>query len=108
MLALTRAQFADICAQNGDRHDHAGASIADGRAGFAGRAILFAGDAHQSTDRLGNHIEGETFLEGAAGAEALHLAVDDRRVQPPYDIRTKAKPFDRAWGEVLDHYIGLL
>src|ERR1019366_10651959 len=108
MLALAGPQFADISAENGDRHHHAGAGVANRRARFAGRTVFLAGDAHQPTDRLRDHVESETFLIRAAGAEAFDLTVDDRRIQRPDDIRAEAKTLDGTRGEVLDHHVGLL
>src|SRR5207245_701386 len=55
MLTLTRALPPDIGAENGDRHQHAGASVADGRAWLARRTVFFAGDAHEPAGRLRDH-----------------------------------------------------
>ena len=108
MLALAGAQAAHIGAQHGDRHQHAGAGIADGRAGLAGRAVLLAGDAHQAAGGLRDHVEGQRLLERAAGAEPFGLAVDDRRIDRADHVGAEAEPLDRAGGEVLAEHVGLL
>ena len=108
MLALAGAQPPHIGAQDRDRHQHAGAGIADRRAGLAGRAVFLAGDAHQPAGRLRDHVERQALLERAAGAETLGLAVDDRRVDRADHVGPEAEPLDRAGGEVLAEDVGLL
>src|SRR5882724_8969313 len=48
------------------------------------------------------------LLVRAAGAEALDLAIDDRRVQRPDHLRPEAQTFDGSRREVLDDHVGLL
>ena len=67
------------CRQNADRQQHAGAGIAERRAGLERRPVALAGDAHDAAGRLRDHVEGEVVLVGSAGAKALHLRVDDAR-----------------------------
>src|SRR6516165_3506360 len=69
------------CAQDADRHQHAGSGVAERRAGFAGRAIGFAGDAHRAAAGLRDHVKGEVLLVGAALAKTLDLAIDNARVK---------------------------
>ena len=74
--------------------------------GLAGFSVLFAGDRHQPAARLRDHIEGEVLLERAAGAEALDLAVDDRRIDRLDHLVTEAEALYRTGSEVLDHHVG--
>src|SRR6266704_5695909 len=52
-------------------------------------------------------VEGEVVLERAAFAEALHLGVDDARIDHLHDVIGQAQPLDGAWGKVLDHHVRL-
>ena len=67
-------------AEDGDRHQHAGAGVADGYAGLHRLAAGLASHAHCAAAGLRDHVEGEIGLERAALAEAFHLAVDDAGV----------------------------
>ena len=75
--------------------------------GFSGRPSQFAGGAHDAAAGLRDHVEGEVLLVGAALAEALDLAVDDRRVERSDDVGAEAEPLDRAGGEILHQHVGL-
>src|SRR5271166_1534701 len=94
--------------QNADRHQHAGARVAKGGARLDRRPARLAGDAHRAAGGLGDHVEGEVLLVGAAFAEALDLAIDDTGVELPDDIIAAAQPLDRAGRHVLDRHIRLL
>src|ERR1043166_8092432 len=107
MLALPGALLADVGGENRDRHQHAGAGVADGGAGPARRAVFLAGDRHGAAGRLRDHVEGEVLLERAAFAEALHLAIDDRRVDRLDHVVAEPEALDRAGREILDHHVGL-
>ena len=66
-------------AQDADRQQHAGAGVAEGRARLARAPVALAGDRHRAAAGLGDHVEGEVVLVGAALAEALDLARRSRR-----------------------------
>ncbi len=55
-----------------------------------------------------DHVEGEVVLVGSAGAEALHLRVDDARIDGVYRVVTEPQPLDGAGREILHHDIGTL
>src|SRR6267154_5046211 len=95
-------------AENADRHQHAGAGVAEAWAGLHRRAVTVAGDAGRAAGGLRDHVEGEVFLVGAAGAEALHLAIDDPGLELLDLVIAEAQPLDRARRHVLDRDIGLL
>src|SRR5213078_2024416 len=84
------------------------AGVADRRTGLDRLAVTLAGDAHRPARRLGDWVEREAVLVGAAGAEALDLGVDDARVDRADDIVAKPQALDRARREVLGEDIGLL
>ena len=94
--------------QDADRQQHAGAGVAERRAGLERRPVALAGNAHDAAGRLRDHVEGEVVLVGAAGAEALDLRVDDARVDGAHHVVAEPQPLDRAGREILDHDIGAL
>ena len=106
MLALAGSQPADICAEYGHRHQHAGPGIADRRARFARRPVFLAGDRHQPAARLRDHVEREVFFVRAAGAEAFDLAKDDCGIDRLDHLISQTELLDRAGGEILDHHVG--
>jgi len=95
------------CAQDADRHQHAGAGVAKARAGFDRRPVALAGDADRAARSLRDHVEGEAVLVRAAGAEALDLAIDDAGVDLLYLVIAEPEALDRAGRHVLDRDIGL-
>ena len=95
-------------AEDADRHQHAGAGVADRAAGLDRRLARLAGDAHRAAGGLRDHVEGERFLVWAAFAEALDLAVDDAGVDLLQHVVAEAEALDRAGGEVLGEHVGLL
>ena len=94
-------------AEDGDRQQHAGAGIAERRSRLQRTAVALAGDAHRAAAGLRDHVERQVVLERAAFAEALHLAVDDRRIELADHVGAEAETLDRARGEVLDDHVGL-
>ena len=106
--ALARRPLLVERAEDADRHQHAGAGVADRRARLARLAAGFAGDAHRAAAGLRDHVEGERFLVRAALAEALDLAVDDAGVDLLQHVVAEAEALDRAGGEVLGEHVGLL
>src|ERR1051326_4249104 len=95
-------------AQNADRHQHPGPGVAKGGAGLHRRAVAITGDAGRAAGRLRDHVEGERFFVGAAGAKAFDLAVDDARIDLLDLVIAEPQPFDGAGRHVLDRDIGLL
>src|ERR1700756_4500944 len=85
-------------AEDRDRHQHAGAGVAKGRAGFDRRTVGLAGDADRAARGLRDHVKSQTLLIRAAFAKAFDLAVDDAGVQLPHDIITEPQALDRAGG----------
>src|SRR5258708_29857174 len=79
MPALAGARAVEERADDAERHQHAGAGVADRRAGLDRLAVLLAGDAHRAARGLGDRVEREAILVWAAGAEALYLGLDDAR-----------------------------
>ena len=49
-----------------DRHQHAGAGVAERGARLDRRAVAVAGDAGRAAGGLRDHVEGEAFLVRAA------------------------------------------
>ena len=94
-------------AEDADRHQHAGAGVAEAGAGLDRRAVAIAGDAERAAGGLGDHVEGEVFFVRAAGAEALDLAIDDAGVDLLDLVIAKPQSLDRARRHVLDRDIGL-
>ncbi len=76
-------------------------------AGLQRPAVALAGDAHRPAAGLRDHVEREVVLERPAFAEALHLRVDDARVDRAHHVGAEPQPLDRAGGEVLDEHVGL-
>src|SRR6266404_1928444 len=95
-------------AQDADRQQHAGAGVAEGRARLARAPVELAGDRHRAAAGLGDHVEGEIVLVGAALAEPLDLGIDEAWVQGMQFLPAQPQPLDRAGCEVLDEYISLL
>jgi hypothetical protein len=95
-------------AEDRNCHDHAGAGVAERGAGLDGRAIAVARRAGHAAGGLGDHVEGEALLVGAALSEALDLAVDDAGVELLHRVVGQAEPLDRAGRHVLDHDVALL
>src|SRR6266851_2295626 len=79
--------------EDADRHQHAGAGVAERGAWFDRRTVAISGDANRAAGGLGDHVEGEVLLVRAALAETLDLAVDDPRVQLLDDV--VAEPGER-------------
>src|SRR6266403_4672166 len=75
--ALAGARAVEKGADDAERHQHAGAGVADRRAGLDRLAVTLAGDAHRPARGLGDRVEREAVLVWAAGAEALDLGIDD-------------------------------
>ena len=95
-------------AQDADRHQHAGAGVADRAAGLDRRLAGLAGDAHRAAGGLRDHVEGEALLVRAALAEALDLAIDDAGVDRLQHVVAETEALDRAGREVLGEDVGLL
>src|SRR6266705_4803985 len=70
MPALAGARAVEEGADDAERHQHAGAGVADRWAGLDRLAVLLAGDAHRPARGLRDRVEREALLVGAAGAEA--------------------------------------
>src|SRR5438105_7105332 len=66
-----------------------------------------AGDAHRAAGGLGDRVEGQALLIGAARAEALDLGIDDARIDRTDDVITEPQPLDCAGREILGEDIGL-
>src|SRR5207245_6366500 len=64
-------------AENADRHQHAGAGVAERGAGFDRWPIAIAGYADRPAGGLRDHVEGEAVLVWAPGAAAPDLASDE-------------------------------
>ena len=75
---------------------HAGAGVAERRAGLERRPVGLAGDAHRAARSLRDHVEGEVFLVGAALAKTLDLGIDDARVDGADRLVAEPQPLDRA------------
>ena len=95
-------------AQDADRHQHAGAGVAEGGSRLHRRPSSFAGNAERAARGLRDHVECEALLVRAAGAEALDLAIDDAGVDLLDLVIAQAQPLDGAGRHVLDGDIGLL
>ena len=95
-------------AQDADRHQHAGAGVAERRARLDRRPVAVAGDAEGAARGLRDHVECEALLVRAAGAEALDLAIDDAGVDLLDLVIAQSQTLDRAGRHVLDRDIGLL
>src|SRR4051794_10902047 len=76
-LALAGTSAVEQGADDAERHQHAGAGVADRRAGLDRLAAWLAGDAHGAAGGLRDRIEREAVLVRAAGAEALYLGIND-------------------------------
>src|ERR1051325_11092538 len=75
--SLAGARPVEQRADDAERHQHAGAGVADGRAGLDRSAVALAGDAHRAAGGLRDRVERETLLVWAAVAETLDLGIDD-------------------------------
>ncbi len=95
-------------AEDADRHQHAGAGVADRAAGLDRRRPGSPVTLIVPPAGLRDHVEGERFLVRAAFAEALDLAIDDAGVDLLQHVIAEAEPLDRAGGEVLGEHVGLL
>ncbi len=95
-------------AQDADRHQHAGAGIAEGGSRLHRRAVGIASNADGAAGGLRDHVEREAVLVRAAGTEALHLAIDDAGIELLDLIVAKPQPLDGAGRHVLDRDVGLL
>ena len=76
--------------------------------GLERRSVVLAGNAHDTAGRLRDHVEREVVLVGPAGAEALHLRVDDARIDGAHRVVAEPEPLDGAGGEILHHDVGTL
>ena len=94
--------------QDRDRHQHAGAGVAEGRTRTDRPAAGLAGNRHVAAAGLRDHVEGEVVLVRAALAEALDLGVDQARVELVQLVPAEAQFLDRAGRHVLDEDVGLL
>ena len=108
LLALAGARAVEQRADDAERHQHAGAGVADRRAGLDRPPARLAGDAHRAARGLRDRVEREPLLVRAAGAEALDLGVDDAGIDRADDIVAEPQPLDRAGREILGEDIGLL
>jgi hypothetical protein len=106
--ALAGARTIEQRADDAERHQHAGAGVADRRAGLDRPAVALAGDAHCPANSLCDRVERQALLVGAAVSEALDLGIDDARIDRADDIVAEPEPLDRAGREVLGEDIGLL
>ena len=94
-------------AKDADRQQHAGAGVAQSRPRLARPPIALAGDRHRAAAGLGDHVEGEVVLVGAAAAEPFDLAHRSRRgLQRVHDLPAEPQPLDRARREILDEDVG--
>ena len=91
-----------------DRHQHAGAGVAEARPGLDRRPVGLAGHADHAARGLGDHVEGQPVLVLAPGAEALDLAVDDARIDLLDLVVAEPEALDRSRRHVLDRDVGLL
>ena len=107
-LALTSTAAPVERRQNADGEQHTGTGIAERHAGFERRPVALAGNAHDAAGRLRDHVEGEVVLVGSAGAKALHLRVDDARVDGAHHFVAEPQPLNGARREILHHDIGAL
>src|SRR6202035_5546079 len=106
--ALAGARPIEQRADDAERHQHAGAGVANRRAGLDRPAVALTGDAHRPANGLCDRVERQPLLVWAAVAEALHLGIDDARIDRADDIVAEPEPLDRAGREVLGEYIRLL
>src|SRR6516165_357895 len=106
-LSLAGAVALPQRGENADRHQHAGAGVAEGWARLDRRAVAISGDAGRAARGLRDHVEGEVLLVWATRAEAFDLAVNNPRVQLLDDIIAEAQSLNRAGRHVLDRDIGL-
>src|SRR5213592_2236404 len=53
-------------------------------------------------------MSSEVVLVGSAGAEALHLRVDDARIDGAHHVIAEPQPLNGAGREILHHDIGAL
>ena len=74
--------------------------------GFERRPVGLPGNAHDAAGRLRDHVEGEVVLVGSAGAKALHLRVDDARIDGVHHVVAEPQPLNGAGREILHHDIG--
>src|SRR5206468_1867240 len=95
-------------AEDRHRHQHAGAGVAEARAGLDGRPISLAGHADHAAGGLRDHVEGESLLVLAAGAESLDRAIDDAGVELPDLVVPEPEAVDRPRRHVLHRDVGLL
>src|SRR4029079_19387207 len=72
------------------------------------RLPSFTGNAERAARGLRDHVECEALLIGAAGAEALDLAIDDARGDFLDLVVAQAQPLYGAGRHVLDGDIRLL
>jgi hypothetical protein len=85
---------------------HAGAGVAEGRPRFAGRPVALASDRHRAAASLGDHVESQVVLVGAARAEPLHLRIDETRIERVHRLPAEPQPLDRTRSEVLGKHVG--
>ena len=93
-------------ADDAEAEEHAGAGVADRRAGLDRPAVDLAGDAHRAAAGLRDRVEAQPLLVRAACAEAFYLGIDDAWVEFADDIIAEAQPLDGAGREVLGEDIG--
>src|SRR3984893_89041 len=108
MPALAGARTIGARADDAERHQHAGAGVANRRAGLDRPAVALAGNAHRPAHGLCERVDRHPLLVWAPIAEALHLSIDDARIDRAEDIVAEPEPLDRAGREVLGEDIGLL
>src|ERR1700730_14307895 len=106
--ALAGARAVEERADDAERHQHAGAGVADRRARLDGLAVALAGDAHRAARGLRDRVERQALFVRAAVAETLDLGIDDARIDRADDVVAEPEPFDRTGREVLGEDIGLL
>src|SRR5262249_25409637 len=84
----------------------AGPGSAERRGGLERRPVGLPGNAQDAAGRLRDHVEGEVVLVGSASAKALHLRVDDARIDGVHHVVAEPQPLNGAGREILHHDIG--
>ena len=95
-------------AQDGHGHQHARAGVAEARAGLDRRPVGLAGHADRAAGGLRDHVEGQTGLVLAPGAEPLDLTEDDAGVDLLHLVIAEPEAVDRPGRHVLDRDVGFL
>src|SRR5262249_10038466 len=85
-----------------------GAGVPGRGAGLERRSVRLAGSALAAAGGLRDHVDRGFVLVGPAGAEALHLRVDDARIDGAHRVVAEPEPLNGAWREIFHHDIGAL